>query len=393
MIPITYNLQSLSARKATTAATVAGMALVVFVLAAALMLGNGIERTLARAGSADVILILRQSSGTEMASKIDLGSAQIVRALPEIRSSSGHLLFAGETVTMVTTTRERTGSSTGSPGEVNVLLRGTSAGSSWMRPNFRIVAGRMPQSGTEEAILGVQMRGRFRGAELNQSFALRGSRSLRIVGLFADAGSAYESELWAEQGLVADLLGEPGLMSSLRVQIQGPLANFKRHLAQDKRLGLVALTESEYFVRQSADNAFLVRAAGVLLALLFAVSAGLGALSMLYGTVESRRREIGILRAIGFSRGAVLAAFLVEAQLLSVLGAVLGLALALLLQWFQFPMVNLNTLAETLFTFELSTEVVLSAALMAGLVGLIGGLFPALRAAAISPALSMKATG
>lgn len=387
MLPVAYTLRSLSARRTTALSAALGIALVVFVLSAAAMLARGVEVTLARTGRPERAIVLRLGSDSELSSTIDAELVERVLDGPHVRrAGDGALLGAGEVLVVVALER------LGGGGESNVQVRGLDARSFAVRGGVEIIAGRAARPGTDEAIVGHRLRGRFRGTEIGESVELAPHRSVTVVGAFTDGGSALESEVWADIETVRSSSGRAGLVSSVRVVLDSPAAyaDFAAWLGRDRALGVVPLREDVYYERQSSQTALFVRALGWLLGGLFTIAACLGAMVTMHASVAERRFEIATLRALGFSRGAVLASFLLEAWALAALGGALGASASLALGWVRLSAVNIASWSEVVFSFAPTPLMLLGAAMGGGLMGLAGGLVPAIAATRVSPAHAMR---
>ncbi len=387
MIPVSYNLRSLAVRKTTTVATALGIALVVFVLASALMLFAGIKRTMGGSGRADTAVVLRKGSDTEMTSSIEEPTVGLILAAPGVRHDpGGPPVGVGELVVVVTADK------LGSPGVSNLQVRGVPDLALKFHSDLRIVAGRPAQPGTDEAIVGQRVVGRFRGVELGQSFELRKNRPVKIVGVFSDGGSSHESEVWADLDTVRTSFGREALVSSVTVRLEGPekFDAFLAQIEQDKQLGLLAQRETVYLQRQSQDTAAFMLAMGLIVTVLFSIGAAIGAMITMHASIAGRQREVGTLRALGFSRLSILSSFLLEALLLALFGGAIGAAGAMFMGLVRFSMVNFTTWSEIVFSFTPAPWIILTALGVAGGVGLAGGFLPAVRAARMSPVQAMR---
>jgi putative ABC transport system permease protein len=234
LIPVAYNLGSLSARRTTTATAVLGIALVVFVLAGALMLSSGVARTLGRSGRDDVAMVIRKGSDAEISSNIEIASVGLILDGPEVkRNAAGAPLGVGEVVVVAALEK------LGTDGIANVNIRGVPENVYDVRPTVPIVEGRRARPGTDEAVAGARIRGRFAGVELGRSVELRKGRPVTIVGIFEDGGSAFESEIWTDDDTLRTSFGREGLASSVRAQLTSAAAfdDFKKRVESDKRLG------------------------------------------------------------------------------------------------------------------------------------------------------------
>lgn len=387
MIPLQYNIRSLAVRKATTVASASGIALVVFVLASTLMLNAGIKKTMATAGNPDNAIVLRMGSDAELGSVIEDSSVPLILAAPGVKADErGQPLGVGETV--VVGAMEKLGET----GFTNVTIRGVTDDVMRFRPEAHLVAGRAPRAGTDEAIVGARIRGRIRGVDLDQSFDIKKNRPVKVVGIFDANGSAYESEVWVDRDLVRQAYGRLGIVSSVRVRLDSPAKfdAFRAGVENDKRLGLQALRESTFYEKQSEGAAIFVGALGTVVSVFFAIGAMIGAMITMYAAVANRQREIGTLRALGFSRSSVMVSFLLEAVILSIIGGAIGAVASLSMSFVHPSMVNPASWSEIVFSFDPTAGVMLKALVFAGGMGLIGGLFPAVRAARTSPLKAIR---
>jgi putative ABC transport system permease protein len=388
VIPIAYSAGSLASRRTTTATAVLGIALVVFVLAASLMLSSGVERTLGRSGRPDVAMVIRNGSDAEISSNFDIANVGLILDGPEVRRGpDGTPIGVGEVV--IVAALEKLGTD---GGIANVNVRGVPDNVYELRTHVRIVEGRPARPGTDEAVIGKKIRGRFRGVELGESVELRKNRPLKVVGVLEDHGSSFESEIWTDDDALRTYFGREGLASSVRAQLTSAAAfdAFKERIERDKRLGLLALRESEYYEKQSQGLAMFVGVLGGLIALFFSAGAMIGAMITMYASVASRRREVGTLRAIGFSRRSVLLSFLIEAALISLIGGALGCVASLALGFVEFSMMNFQTWSEIVFTFHPTPGILAVAMIAAVVMGVIGGFLPAVQAARLKPVEAMR---
>jgi putative ABC transport system permease protein len=387
MIPLRYNVRSLAVRKATTIATTLGIALVVFVFSSALMLSAGIRRTLAISGQPDVAIVLRNGSDAELGSVLDVASVDTILGAPGVkRDENGKPIGVGEII--VVGAMEKLGAN----GLANVQIRGITSNVFAFRPDAHIVDGRAPKPGSDEVLVGERLRGRFKGTDLGESFDLRKNRPVTVVGVFADNGSSYESEVWVDIDTLRAGYGRQGMVSSVRVKLESPEAFdvFKTAMEGNKQYGYMALREPAYLEKQSQGTSIFIGALGTLISVFFAIGAMIGATITMYAAVANRQKEIGTLRALGFSRRSVLSSFLLEAILLALLGGLVGAAASLAMGFVRFSMMNFTSWSEIVFSFEPTPGVIAKALVFAGVMGVLGGFFPALRAARVSPIQAMR---
>jgi putative ABC transport system permease protein len=392
MIPISYNVRSLFVRKATTIATALGIALVVFVLASSLMLSAGIERTMGRSGSPANAVVLRKGSDAELSSNFESRLVSLILAAPGVKKDeTGAPLGAGEV--MVVVALEKVGDE---PGRVsNVQVRGVTDNVLKVRPEARVIAGRPPKPGSDEAMIGKRIRGRFAGVDLESSFELKQNRQVKVVGVFEAEGSSFESEIWTDIDTVRNSLGREGLVSSVTARLESDskatFDTFAATVENDKQLGLEAMRQSTYFEKSSENTATFISAMGISITVIFSLGAIIGAVITMYAAVAQRQREIGTLRALGFSRMTILLSFLLESVVLALVGGALGGVAALCMSFVRFSMMNFATWSEIVFSFEPTVEIVASSIVVGGVMGVLGGLFPAVRAARVSPIDAMRA--
>jgi putative ABC transport system permease protein len=383
MVPVQYNARSLFVRKVTTFATAFGIALVVVVFAGALMIGD-VSRVLAAAGRPDTVIILRKGSDAELSSAIGNDYLGLFRGPPQVSQTGGAI---GEIIVVVIADHiDGSGSS-------NVLVRGTPAEGIAFRPEIKVVSGRAPKPGTSEVMVGSGIAGRFHGLAIGGSLDLRRNRPLSVVGVFSADGASYESEVWGDLDYVRNALGREAVVSSVRVRLNSPadFDAYRQTIETDKRFSMKVMRESDYNEKQSQQTASFLKFLGIVVAVLFSIAAMLGAAITMNGAVAHRTREIGTLRALGFSRSAILTSFLIEAIVLAAIGGLIGSAIVLLLSTFvSIPVINFQTFSEIVIRLHASPEVFAKALIFSGVMGLIGGLFPAIRASRVSPIEAMR---
>lgn len=388
MVPVRYNVRSILVRKRTSIAAAAGIALVVFVFASSLMLSEGVQRALGQSGSADRAVVLRRGSQAELESVVEADKVGLVLATPGIRKT-GDGGADGVAEIVVFGAIEKIGVE---GGVSNVTIRGVPENVLKFRPTVKIVEGRPAKVGADEAIVGQRIRGRFKGIELGQAFEITKNRPVQVVGVFEDGGSSFESELWSDIEVVKSAYKREGMISSIRVRLESPskFDGFKAAIEEDKQLGLEAKTETAFYEAQSADTAMFIKVLGIVIAVFFSIGAMIGAMITMYGAVSTRSREIGTLRALGFSRFAILSSFLLEAVILALIGGAFGALASMGMGLVKFSMMNFASWSEMVFSFSATPRIVLSSIVFACVMGLFGGLFPAVRAARMSPLKAIR---
>jgi ABC-type antimicrobial peptide transport system permease subunit len=373
---LAYSLRNLLTRRLTTALTAGGMALVVFAFAAILMLAEGLERTLVDSGSYDNVVVLRRSANSEVQSTVSRLEAAIVETQPEIAGGAGPLPLAAREVVVLINLRKR-----GSESTSNVTIRGVSESSLTLRPQIRMTAGRMPRPGLSEIMVGEGIARRFQNAGYNETLSFA-NRDWTVVGLFDAGNTGFNSEIWGDAEQFMQAFRRQAYSSVIfRLQAPAAFAAVKARIEGDPRLSLETKREVVYYQEQSEATAKFLRILGTALTIIFSIGAVVGAMITMYAAVANRTSEIGTLRAVGFQRSAILAAFLAEALLLGLIGGASGLALASLLQAFTVSTTNFQTFAELAFQFRLSGEIAAEGLGFAVVMGLVGGVLPAFRAA------------
>ena len=375
-VPLNYILRNLWMRRVTTALTATGMALVVYVFATVLIMGQGIEATLVATGQPDNVMVLRKGAGAEINSVVTREQAAILESLPGLATDGlGRARVTREPVVLNSLPKR----SNGQPS--NVTVRGTSAQGLALRPQVRLVAGRMFRPGTSEIVTGGAVARGFAGGGLGETLRFAG-REWRVVGVFDAGRSGFDSEIWGDAEQMMQAFRRQGY-SSVVAQLASPdgFEALRDRIAADPRLTVEVKPERQFYAEQSQALATFIRILGLSLSVIFSIGAVVGAMITMFATVAARVGEIGTLRALGFRRSAVLLAFLGESMALSLVGGLVGLAAASLMQTVDISTVNFQTFAELAFRFELTLSIAVQALLFALAMGVLGGFIPAWRAA------------
>jgi putative ABC transport system permease protein len=281
----------------------------------------------------------------------------------------------------------------GAQGQVsNVALRGVPDNALEFHDDVHIVKGRPFRAGADEVIVGKRLEGKFQGLSLGEQFEIKKNRKVQVVGLFESGGSSRESEVLGDIELVRSSFGREGNVSSVTVKLdsESKFDGFKSAIEHDKQLGLAAISEPAYYSKQSEGTAMLVTFLGGAIVSFFSIGATIGAMITMFAAVSHRRREIGTLRALGFSRFSVLASFLLEAVVLTLIGGGIGALASLAMGFVHFSMVNMASWSEITFSFDPSPSIMLFSLAVGGFMGLLGGFLPAFRAARTSPIEAMR---
>ena len=356
--------------------TAGGMALVVFVFAAVLMLAAGLKKTLVETGSPDNVIVIRGSAGSEVQSGVERLQAAIVESRPEIAlGADARPLLAKELVVLYSLNKR------GSDKPANVVIRGVGAQSLALRPQVRLVQGRMPLPGSSEIIAGSSIARRFQGGGIGETLRF-GMRNWTVVGTFDAGSTGFDSEIWGDVDQLMQAFRRPVYSSVIfRLRDRALFGRCKTAIESDPRLNLDARPETKYYSDQSEAMATFLRILGVALTVIFSLGAMIGATITMYAAVANRVGEIGTLRAIGFQRRSILGAFLLEALFLGFIGGVAGLFLASFMQLVTISTMNWQTFSELAFSFTLTPEIVVKSLLFSVVMGFVGGVIPAIRAA------------
>jgi ABC-type lipoprotein release transport system permease subunit len=385
-IPFFYTIRNLWTRKLTTALTAIGLALVVFVFATALMLAQGLEETLVQTGSYDNAMVIRRAAGVEIQSGIERSQAAIVESQPEIAGDSqGQRMASKELVVLIVLSKR------GTSKPANVVIRGVSPKAMTLRPQVKLVQGRMFRPGSSEIITGGSIAQGFKGAGLGETLHF-GQRDWVVVGVFDAGKSGFNSEIWGDVDQLMQSFRRP-VYSSMLLRL-GDSAQFlplKQRIESDPRLTLELKRESVFYAEQSGVMAKFIRILGMTLSIIFSIGAIIGAMITMYASVANRTAEIGTLRALGFKRGSILTAFLTEALALSAIGGAVGIFFANFMQYITVSTMNFQTFSELAFNFTLTREIALKSFLFALLMGLLGGFLPATRAARMNIVDALRA--
>jgi putative ABC transport system permease protein len=373
---IGMNLRSLPARASLALVTLLAVAVVVAVLLGFLAMANGFRATVAGTGSPDVAVVFREGSESELNSTITREQVNLLLDAPNVARTASGPLGSAELYVIVDGIKRDGGT------RANLPLRGIETAGMELRPGVRIVQGRMFTPGTNELVVGEAVLREFAGFELGQE--VRFSRSTwTVVGVFSMSGSVFESELWADLRTVQSLFDRGSSVQTMRLALadRGRFGELREYLRNDPRLKLDVRTEQEYFATQAKQTSDLIMYLGWPLGIAMAFGALAGALNTMYTAVAQRAREIATLRALGFSGLAAFAGTLAESLLLSLAGGLLGTAITFVF----FDGLSASTLGgsftQVVFRFELSTALVAQGVGLALLIGLVGGVFPAWRAA------------
>ncbi len=374
-IPFSYVARNLWVRRVTTLLTAGGMALVIFVFTVVLMMSEGIRATLVATGQPDNVLVLRKGAGAEINSGISRDQAAIIASLPGIATNrDGKLLISKEPVVLNNLAKR----SNGKPS--NVTLRGTSALGLELRPQVKMIEGRMFRPGSSEIVTGRSIAQGFRGTSLGETLRFA-QRDWLVVGIFDSGKTGFDSEIWGDsEQLMAAFRRNAYSTIVFRLNDLTATDHLQAAIKNDPRLQIDAKPEIQFYAEQSEALATFIRILGLSLSVIFSIGAIVGAMITMFAAVAQRVGEIGALRALGFRRSAVLIAFLSESLLLSLVGGVIGLFAASWMQTVDISTTNFQTFSELAFQFKMTSEIVLQTIMFSLSMGFIGGFIPAWRA-------------
>src|SRR5262245_5098 len=387
MIPVKYNVRNLRVRWVTTLMTVVGTGLVVWATVLSFGLSDGLEHALRISGDDLDLIVLRKGSTEETSSNIDQALAREIANLDGIaRDGDGEPLCSAEFVTILTKPRRNNG------GTTNLIVRGLQEGGRALRPGFRIVRGRDLRPGVNEAVTSENMAERFENLGLGEKIEIN-KVDFEIVGYFESAGSSAESELWTDLRDLTSARRTPSALSAVNLRARDDSAKraLINRIRDDERFQLDAVDEPEYYERQMTAS-IAIKFVGFAIAGFLTLGAMFAAANTMYAAVASRGREIGALRAMGFSRRSVLTSFLFESVLLCLLGGLLGCLATLPFNGLSTGTANWATFSEITFAFRVGPNVLLRGVAMALAMGLLGGLFPAIRAVRMPIVNALRAT-
>ena len=385
-VPVSYNFRSIRVRWTSAIVAVLGIAGTVGVFVAMLSLARGFKATLVASGSPGNALVLRAGSPSEMMGGVTLDSVRVVQDAPGVARDTGGPLVTQEVVGVVPFPLISTGT------DANVQVRGVSANVLQIRGFTKIVEGRMFHPGLSELVVGKNATRTYSGLTVGNTVNFGGGR-WQVVGIFDAGGSSFDSEVWCDARILADVLKRPdNIFQSVTVHLTSPEAfqSFRDSITTDPRLNLDVMREVDYYAKQSTTMTTMITVLGGLVAAVMAIGAVFGALNTMYSAVAERGREIATMRAIGFSAWNVILSFLFEALLISFIGGLLGCLAVLPLNGLTTSTMNFQTFSNLAFAFKITFDLLLMGVFFALVMGILGGLLPAIRAATRPVATALR---
>jgi putative ABC transport system permease protein len=385
-IPFSYIFRNLWTRKLTTALTAAGMGLVVFVFAAVLMLDAGLKKTMVGTGSYDNVVFIRKGSETEIQSGVSRDQAALIASLPQIaRGADGEPLVSKESLVLISLVKS--GQDRGS----NVVTRGLPPLGLTLRPQVKIIKGRLFKPGSSEIIVGRSIHEQFDGTDIGQGIRFA-QREWVIVGVFDANKSAFDSEVWGDAEQLMQAFRRTGFSSVVASLARSDgFDALVKDVNDDVRLNQEGKREQIFYEDQSRALSTFISALGTVLSVIFSLGAMIGAAITMYSAVATRTAEIGTLRALGFRRPSILAAFMMESMLLALVGGIAGLFFASFLQAITISTLNFQSFSQLAFGFTLTPRIVITTLIFSLFMGFIGGFLPALKASRMKIVDSLRA--
>jgi putative ABC transport system permease protein len=371
------NLRTVRQRLASSMVAVVGIAGVVAVFVAVLSMAQGFRRTMATTGSPDTAIVMRSGADSEMVSILTIDDVRLIGDASGVRRNEKGPVASGELFVIVDLPKRTTNTT------ANVSLRGVGPNAFAVRPNVRIVEGRRFETGRNELIVGRGAAEQFSGLALGSALKF-GQSTWTVVGVFDAGGTFSDSELWCDAAVLQPAYRRGNSFQTVYAKLESPEAftRFKDALTTDPRLNLKVLRETEYFAEQSQMVSTLITTLGAGIAFLMGIGAVFGAVNTMYSAVAARTREIATLRALGFGGGPVVVSVLAESLLLALAGGVIGGALAYVgFNGFRTSTINWQTFSQVAFAFAVTPGLIAAGIVYALIMGLLGGLLPAVRAA------------
>ena len=381
-----FGLLSIPQRRGSVVAAIMGIAGVVGVLVGVLSMAAGFKHAMTASGSADSAIVLRSGADNEMSSGLEGPDTRLIADAPGLAHGDKGPLASAELFVIINLPKRSSGT------DANVPLRGVEQAAFHVRDKLTMLKGRPFEPGKNEVVVGVGAAQEFAGLEVGNKIRV-GRYDWQVVGMFSAGGGTAESEVWTDATVLQEAYHRGNSFQSVYAKLESPAAfqKFKDALTTDPRLSVKVLRQTEYYAEQSTMLTTLITTLGVLVASLMAIGAVFGALNTMYNSVSARTREIATLRALGFGRGAVVVSVMLESLAVAVVGGLLGAAVAYLaFNGFHTSTVNWQSFSQVTFAFDVTPQLLGRGILWAVLIGLIGGLLPALRAARLPIAAALR---
>jgi putative ABC transport system permease protein len=387
-IPVAYNLRSTRQRWTSSVVAVIGIAGTVGVFVAMLALARGFKATVTSSGLPQNAIVQRSGADTEMTSIMMLDDVRIVEDAPQVARGEHGPLVSPEVVVIAALPMKATPDA-----DANVQIRGVSPRVLEVRDNVKLVEGRFLTPGLAEAVVGKGARDAYVGLDLGATVRI-GAGTWKIVGVFDGKGTAFDSEVWADAAILNGFYQRPPFVyqtATVRLRSADDFPAFEATLKGDPRLNVQALRETAYYEKQSRVVTTLITVLGTLIAVVMGLGAVFGALNTMYSAVSERSREIAVLRAIGFGGGAIVLSFFVESLIIAFVGGLVGCVAVLPVNGLTTGTMNWQTFSHLAFAFRVTPDLLAFGMAFALLMGALGGLPPAIRAARANVAHTLRA--
>jgi ABC-type lipoprotein release transport system permease subunit len=359
--------------------------MVVAILVLALALAAGFRAAVVSTGSPDNAIVMRKGAGSELSSGVSRDATNIIKSLPDIATGADGRPLASPELLVVINQERKNGSGTS-----NVTIRGVDAEGLALRQGIKIYEGRDVAPGAAELIVGKRIAERFKGFGLGEQVKLE-QRLFTVVGHFSAGGTAFESEVWGQNAVFMPVLREDFQSVTFRLKDPARFAAVKKQLESDPRLGVEVKRESQYYSDISGPLATTMQVLGVFIVLIMAVGALFAAMNTMFASIGSRSREIATMLTLGFGKGSILLAFMIESILIALIGGVIGCLLALPVNGTATSTTNFSTFSEIAFAFRITPAALLTGMIFALFLGVVGGLLPAWKASRQPLAAAMRA--
>lgn len=383
-----FNLRTIPERKGAVIAAAVGIAGVVAVLVGVLSIAEGFRAAMSNDGADDIAIVLRTGADTEMTSGLAREEVRLISDNPAIARNEAGPLASGELFVIINLPKRTTGT------DANVPFRGVEKAAPDVRGDFNIIEGRMFESGKNEIIAGAGAARAFDGLTIGNTLRI-GQNEWNVVGIFTGGSGAAESEIWTDAAVLQPAYNRGSSFQSVYAKLKSPDAfqEFKDSLTSNPQLKVKVVRQADFLAEQSTMITQFIETLGFLIAGLMALGALFGALNTMYSAVAARTREIATLRALGFGSSPIILSIMFESLMLALAGGAFGAALAwLAFDGYKTATINWQTFSQIAFAFAVTPKLLVSAIIWAAVIGLIGGLFPAIRAARLPIAAALRET-
>jgi len=381
-----FGISTIPQRKGSAAAAAIGIAGVVAVFVGVLSIAQGFRRAVTSSGRDDIAVVMREGANNEMSSGVSREEARLIKDAPGVTRENGVPVASAELFVIIDVPKRSTGT------DANVPFRGVEPGASAVRGDVKIVEGRMFERGRNEVIAGVSAAREFAGLEVGNTLKF-GKTEWQVVGLFSAGGGMGESELWTDTTVLQAAYQRGDSFQSVyaRLETPGKFQEFKDSLTSNPQLKVKVVRQTEFYSEQASLTTDFITSIGTVIALMMALGALLGAINTMYNAVGSRSREIATLRALGFGAAPVVCSVLMESLVLALAGGVIGaLGAYLAFNGYSAATMNFQTFSQIAFAFAVTPQLLLNAIILSAMIGLFGGLFPAIRAARLPIATALR---